>query len=107
MFVPFSTVTTVALYCLSRAAGTSATVKSLRAVHSDSQKNPGQTCLTFAGTVVAAGSSYISYQLPLRHKQRASNCNQINKLSSGAARTAKRRKCKADVCVYTVIYKAK
>lgn len=66
----------VAPYCLQ--------VKSLKVIHSASQRNPRKNkppCLTFGETLVATGSSYNSYQLLLKCKQRLSNSNQIDKQS--------------------------
>ena len=55
----------VAPYCIQ--------VKSLKVTPSASPRNPRKNkppCLTFAETLVATGSPYNSYQLPLKCKQR-------------------------------------
>ncbi len=81
----------VAPYCLQ--------VKSLKVIHSASQRNPRKNkppCLTFAETLVATGSSYNSYQLPLKYKQRLSNSNQIDKRSRGLAQTGEHYEREAD-----------
>lgn len=89
----------VAPYCLQ--------VKSLKVIHSASQRNPRKNkppCLTFAETLVATGSSYNSYQLLLKCKQRLSNSNQIDKLSRGPAQTGEHYECEADLdYIYTLI----
>lgn len=51
----------------------------------ESEKKTNPPCLTFAETLVATGSSYNSYQLPLKFKQSLSNSNQTDRLSSGLA----------------------